>query len=85
MKLIKILMIGVQVAPYLSSLLLIFPYLQSLLTSKNTITEWIRSIRALNIDVTTMQFERSRKRGITVFSDYAWSSGDQVDVWVQDR
>ncbi|CAI9292791.1 unnamed protein product [Lactuca saligna] len=29
-------------------------------------------------------FERSRKRGITVFSDYAWSSGDQVDVWVQD-
>nr|KAJ0201266.1 hypothetical protein LSAT_V11C600331750 [Lactuca sativa] len=32
-----------------------------------------------------MMFERSRKRGITVFSDYAWSSGDQVDVWVQDR
>ncbi|CAI9285918.1 unnamed protein product [Lactuca saligna] len=30
-------------------------------------------------------FERSRKRGITVFSYYAWSSGDQVDVWVQDR
>ncbi|KAL7602288.1 hypothetical protein Lser_V15G24888 [Lactuca serriola] len=54
------------------------------MTSKNTITEWISSIRALNIDVTTMQFEGSRKRGRIVFSNYAWSSGDQVDVWVQD-
>lgn len=34
--------------------------------------------------LTTMRFEGSRKRGRTVFSDYAWCSGDQVDVWVQD-
>ncbi|CAH1413491.1 unnamed protein product [Lactuca virosa] len=59
-------------------------WVKSLLTSKNTINEWIMSIRALNIDVTTMRFEGSRKRGRTIFSDYAWCSGDQVDVWVQD-
>ncbi|XP_024996031.1 uncharacterized protein LOC112529161 isoform X2 [Cynara cardunculus var. scolymus] len=34
--------------------------------------------------MTKMQFERTRKRSRKAFSDYAWCSGDRVDVWVQD-
>ncbi|KAI3828893.1 hypothetical protein L1987_03004 [Smallanthus sonchifolius] len=34
--------------------------------------------------MTTMRPEGTRKRNRTALTDYAWSSGDRVDVWVQD-
>ncbi|KAL8266456.1 hypothetical protein R6Q59_003800 [Mikania micrantha] len=34
--------------------------------------------------MTTMQFEGTRKRRRTVITNYAWSKGDRVDVWMQD-
>ncbi|XP_076886811.1 protein SWOLLEN 1-like [Bidens hawaiensis] len=34
--------------------------------------------------LTTMRSEGNRKRNRTAFTDYAWCSGDRVDVWVQD-
>ncbi|KAJ0632233.1 putative transcription factor interactor and regulator C3H-WRC/GRF family [Helianthus annuus] len=34
--------------------------------------------------MTTMRFEGSRKRRRTAVTDYAWSKGDRVDVWMQD-
>nr|XP_043629574.1 mucin-17 isoform X2 [Erigeron canadensis] len=35
--------------------------------------------------MTTLRVERTRKRGRTAITDYAWCSGDRVDVWLQDR
>ncbi|XP_024984960.1 uncharacterized protein LOC112520708 isoform X2 [Cynara cardunculus var. scolymus] len=35
--------------------------------------------------VTTMRLEGTRKRGRTAATDFVWSSGDRVDVWIQDR
>ncbi|XP_076961020.1 protein SWOLLEN 1-like [Bidens hawaiensis] len=34
--------------------------------------------------MTTMWSEGTRKRNRTEFTDYAWCSGDRIDVWVQD-
>ncbi|KAI3813071.1 hypothetical protein L1987_17787 [Smallanthus sonchifolius] len=34
--------------------------------------------------MTTMRFEGARKRRRTAITDYAWSKGDRVDVWMQD-
>ncbi|XP_076953149.1 protein SWOLLEN 1-like isoform X1 [Bidens hawaiensis] len=34
--------------------------------------------------ITTIQSEGTKKRGRTTLTDYAWCSGDRVDVWVQD-
>lgn len=34
--------------------------------------------------MTSMRSEGTRKRGRTALTDYSWSGGDQVDVWVQD-
>jgi hypothetical protein len=34
--------------------------------------------------MTTLQSEGTRKRNRTALTDYAWCSGDQVDVWDQD-
>ncbi|KAF5755249.1 putative transcription factor interactor and regulator C3H-WRC/GRF family [Helianthus annuus] len=34
--------------------------------------------------MTTMRFEGSRKRRRTAVTDYAWSKGDRVDVWMHD-
>ncbi|XP_071726389.1 protein SWOLLEN 1-like isoform X2 [Rutidosis leptorrhynchoides] len=35
--------------------------------------------------MTTMLFEGTRKRRRTSSTDFAWSTGDRVDVWIQDR
>lgn len=35
--------------------------------------------------VTTRRLEGTRKRSRTTSTDYVWSSGDLVDVWMQDR
>nr|XP_043612889.1 uncharacterized protein LOC122584881 isoform X2 [Erigeron canadensis] len=35
--------------------------------------------------VTTMRLEGNRKRRRTASTDFVWSSGDRVDVWIQDR
>ncbi|KVH95523.1 Agenet-like domain-containing protein [Cynara cardunculus var. scolymus] len=34
--------------------------------------------------MTTMGYEGTRKRRRTAVTDYSWSSGDRVDVWMQD-
>ncbi|KAJ9556247.1 hypothetical protein OSB04_010861 [Centaurea solstitialis] len=35
--------------------------------------------------VTTMRLEGTRKRGRIAATDFVWSRGDRVDVWIQDR
>lgn len=35
--------------------------------------------------VTTLGFEGTRKRRRAAMADYAWSVGDKVDAWIQDR
>lgn len=35
--------------------------------------------------LTTMRLEGTRKRRRTASTDFVWSSGDRVDVWIQDR
>lgn len=35
--------------------------------------------------VTALGFEGTRKRRRAAMADYAWSVGDKVDAWIQDR
>ncbi|XP_076941187.1 uncharacterized protein LOC143610660 [Bidens hawaiensis] len=46
-------------------------------------SEEVPSIRIAH-PMTTMRFEGARKRRRTAVTDYAWSKGDRVDVWMQD-
>lgn len=41
----------------------------------------IRTARPLN----TLQYEGTRKRRRAAMGDYAWSVGDRVDAWIQER
>lgn len=35
--------------------------------------------------VTALQYEGTRKRRRAAMGDYAWSVGDRVDAWLQER